>query len=59
MLGAGNYKIDLDLYGVIINRRETDIDGVITEELTLSQIYDTTATADHRLEVVNATAAIT
>jgi hypothetical protein len=59
VLGGSNYKIDLDLYGVITNRREADVDGIITEELTLGQIYDTTATADHRLEVVNATAAIT
>jgi len=59
VLGSSNYKIDLDLYGVVTNRRETDIDGVITEELTLGQIYDTTATADHQLVIVNATAAIT
>ena len=59
VLGGSNYKIDLDLYGVITSRRNADIEGIITEELTLGQIYDTTATADHRLEVVNATAAIT
>lgn len=59
VLGASNYKIDLDLYGVVTNRRNADVDGIITEELTLSQIYDTTATADHNLVVVNATAAIT
>jgi hypothetical protein len=58
-LGGSNYKIDLDLYGVVTDRKESDVDGVITEELTLGQIYDTTATADHNLVVVNATAAIT
>jgi hypothetical protein len=59
VLGGSNYKIDLDLYGVITSRRMADVEGVITEELTLSQIYDTTAAADHQLVVVNATAAIT
>lgn len=59
VLGGSNYKIDLDLYGVVTNREESDIDGIVTEDLTLGQLYDTTATADHRLEVVNASAAIT
>jgi hypothetical protein len=58
-LGGSNYKIDLDLYGVVTNRTESDVDGIITEELTLGQIYDATATADHQLVVVNATSAIT
>jgi hypothetical protein len=58
-LGGSNYKIDLDLYGVVTSRRLEDVDGIITENLTLGQIYDTTATADHLLTVVNATAAIT
>lgn len=58
-LGGSNYKIDLDLYGVVTARSEADVDGVITEELTLSQIYDTTATADHKLVCVNSTASIT
>lgn len=57
-LGSGTYKIDLDLYGVITNRREADVDGIVTEELTLGQIYDTTATADHTLVVVNSSASI-
>jgi hypothetical protein len=58
-LGGSAYRIDLDLYGVVTDRDEDDTDGIITETLELGQIYDTTATADHRLEVVNATSAIT
>lgn len=58
-LGASNYKIDLDLYGVVTNRRNSDVDGIITEELTLEPVYDTTAATDHQLVVVNATASIT
>lgn len=59
VLGGSNYKIDLDLYGTVIRRVNSDVDGIITEELELQQIYDTTATADHKLVVVNATASIT
>jgi hypothetical protein len=59
VLGGSNYKIDLDLYGVYTNRTWTDVDGIITETLTLEQIYDATATADHQLVVVNAATAIT
>jgi hypothetical protein len=58
-LGGSNYKIDLDLYGVITSRTNSDVDGIITETMELSQIFDTTASLDHKLVVVNATAAIT
>lgn len=59
VLGGSNYKIDLDLYGVYTNREWSDVNGIITETLTLEQVYDTTSTSDHSLVVVNATAAIT
>jgi hypothetical protein len=58
VLGGSNYKIDLDLYGAYTNREWTDVDGIITETLTLEQVYDTTATADHQLVVVNASSTI-
>lgn len=58
-LGGSNYKIDLDLYGVFTNRTYSDVDGVITEELTLEPVYDTTAGTDFDLIVVNATSSIT
>jgi hypothetical protein len=58
-LGSSNYKIDLDLYGTITNRTIADVDGIVTEVLSLSQIYDTGAGADHSLVVVNEVASIT
>lgn len=58
-LGGSNYKIDLDFYGTITNRTKADVDGIVTEVLTLDQIYDATATADHVLVVVNEVASIT
>jgi hypothetical protein len=42
-LGAANYKIDLDLYGVWTGRAWADVDGIITEELTLEPYADTAA----------------
>jgi hypothetical protein len=58
-LGSSNYQIDLDLYGTYTNREWSDVDGIITEVLTLEQIYNTAATADHQMVIVNADAAIT
>jgi hypothetical protein len=58
-LGSTNYKIDLDLYGHYTGRTWSDVDGIITETLTLEQVYDSTATADFSLVVVNATSSIT
>lgn len=58
-LGGSNYKVDLDLYGAWTARTYSDVDGIITEVLTLENVYDTTATASVILVVVNATSAIT
>jgi hypothetical protein len=58
-LGGSNYKIDLDLYGVWTERKWADVDGIITEELTLEPVYDVTTSSSHSLVVVNATASIT
>lgn len=58
-LGASNYKVDLDLYGVYTARTETEVDGLGMEQFTLEPVYDTTATTDFSLVVVNADATIT
>jgi hypothetical protein len=58
-LGGTNYKIDLDLYGVYTGRSWADVDGIITEQITMEPLWDTTALASHQLVVVNATASIT
>ncbi|MCI0581848.1 MAG: hypothetical protein L0227_02965, partial [Chloroflexi bacterium] len=58
-LGGSNYKIDLDLYGAYTGRTWSEVDGLGIETFTLSPVYDTTATTDMSLVVVNATASIT
>lgn len=59
VLGASNYKVDLDLYGVWSGYTRTEVDGVGVEELTMVQKYDTTATTSVSLVVVNDQASIT
>jgi hypothetical protein len=58
-LGASNYIIQLDLYGVYTSRAYTDVDGIITETLTLEPIYDTGVSGSFALSATNATSAIT
>lgn len=59
VLGSGTYLATLDLYGVYTGRTWADVDGIITEELTLEPLYDTVAAGSFSLTVVNATSAIT
>lgn len=40
VLGGSNYTLQVDLYGVYTGRSYTDVDGIITETLTLEPIYD-------------------
>lgn len=58
-LGSSNYRSTLDLYGVYTGRTWADVDGIITEELTLEPYYDTTATRSFSWEIVNDIASIT
>lgn len=51
--------IQLDLYGVYTAREWSDVDGIVTEVLTLEPVYDTTATADHKFEVLCDEATVT
>lgn len=46
-------NIQLDVYGVYTARRWSEVDGIITEEMTLDPIYDATSTSDHSLVVIN------
>lgn len=52
-LGSSNYKIDLDCYGVYTDRSWSDVDGIITETLTLEPVFDTTTSTSCSLVVVN------
>lgn len=56
---ATTYRINLDLYGTYTGRKFSDVDGIITEELTMEGIFDVTTSTSHSLIVQNATSAIT
>lgn len=58
-LGGTNYKVDLDLYGVYTGRTWAEVDGIITEELTIEPLYNVASAQSFSMVVVNATAAIT
>lgn len=59
VLGSSNYKVTLDVYAVTDGYEKADVDGIGVERLTLLPQYDTTATTDFSLTVVNSTASIT
>ena len=58
-LGGSDYSATLYLYGAYTGRKWADVDGIITEELTIEPLYDVAAARSFGLTVVNATAAIT
>lgn len=58
-LGGSTYQIQLDFYGVITGHKWAEADGYITQELSLDSIYDSTATTDFSLTVVNSLASLT
>lgn len=58
-LGGSNYSITQDMYGVYTDRKYAEVDGIVTEVLTLEPVFDTTTSTSTSLVVVNATASIT
>ncbi len=58
-LGSTNYIVQQDMYGVWTDRKYADVDGIVTEVLTLEPVFDTTSSTSTSLLVTNATAAIT
>jgi hypothetical protein len=58
-LGGSNYSVTQDMYGVWTAREYTDIDGIVTETLTLEPVFDTGTSKSTSLVVVNATTSIT
>ena len=58
-LGASNYKIVQDMYGVYTGRTYTDVNGIVTETLTLEPVFNTSTSTSTSLLVTNATSAIT
>lgn len=51
--------ITLDLYGVWESYEKTEVDGLGVEKMTLAPLYNSTATNDMSLIIINALAAIT
>ena len=58
VLGASNYKLDLELYGVYTGRTWQNVDGLMMEQLTLQPLYDTTAGTSLDALLVNSLASI-
>ena len=58
VLGSGTYQMDLEMYGVWLDRSWTEQDGLRLEQLTLGRRYDTGAATSLNLSVVNALASI-
>jgi hypothetical protein len=56
---GASYSFQLDMYGVWTSRSYSEIDGIVTEVLTLEPVYDTTSTSSVNLIVINQTASIT
>lgn len=52
-------SITLDLYGVYTSMENAESDGLGVQKFTLEGVYDTTATTDFSLTVINAVASIT
>ena len=52
-------NIQLDLYGVYTARSWSEVDGIITEELTLEPVYDATSTSDHNMVILCDEATVT
>lgn len=56
VLGASNYRADLDLYGVWESKTWTDADGLTMEQLTMSRKYSASAATSKNLTLINALA---
>lgn len=53
------YSMQQDMYGVWTGRTYADVDGIVTEVLTLEPVFDTGTSSSTSLIVTNATASIT
>jgi len=60
-LGASNYKLTLDCYGVLDTDgySYTETDGLVMEQLKYVPVYDSTAVTDHSLVVITQEATVT
>jgi hypothetical protein len=58
-IGSGTYVFQLDCYGYIDDISWAEVDGVMTEKMTILPVYDSTATSDYVISLINSIAAIT
>jgi hypothetical protein len=58
-LGSGTYKLWLDCYGYIDDISWAEVDGVMTEKITVLPLYNVTAGSDYVILLVNALGTIT
>jgi hypothetical protein len=58
-IASASRQFQVDLYGTYTAREWSEVDGIITEVLTLEPIYDTASTSDHNMVVINGLASIT
>lgn len=58
-LGGSTYKLDVDLYGVIDTLVQDDYQGIGTETMVVLPLYNSGASADSAVNLVNSLAAIT
>lgn len=58
-LGSTNYIVQQDMYGVYTARDWAEVNGIVTEVLTLEPVFDTTSSTSTSITITNATAAIT
>lgn len=58
-LASASRSFQVDMYGVYTARSWSEVDGIITEELTLEPVYDVASTSDFNWVCINGIASIT
>lgn len=56
---SANYILQQDMYGVWTGRKYADVDGIVTEVLTLEPVFDTATSTSTSMVVTNNSAALT
>jgi len=57
-LASASRSFQHDMYGVYTGRSWSEVDGIITEELTLEPVYDATSTSDFNWVIINGVATL-
>jgi len=59
VLGTSTYLVQQDMYGVYTARDWAEVNGIVTEVLTLEPVFDTTSSTSTSMSVTANVAAIT